>query len=93
MRDYDFSSTFRILTVERPRRELQDLLSSNGYTFLMRLAHFNEELWLNRDFLGEVKNRLGGAEALRRAIINLIPERLRNIMRLRNFSYTEHKFQ
>ena len=52
MEEFDFSRyTFRILTVERPKKELVELLTKNGYVFVMLLVRWGETLWVHKSFL------------------------------------------
>lgn len=41
------SYTIRILTIERPKTELRDLLEVNGYKQILRLSRFGETLWIH----------------------------------------------
>jgi len=46
MKDFPFELyTIRILTVERPNKNLKKLLTENGYVFLAELATWGEYLW------------------------------------------------
>ena len=52
MEQFEFSKyTFRILTVERPKKELVELLTKNGYVFVMLLAFWGDTLWVHNSFL------------------------------------------
>jgi len=59
MQDFPFDEyTFRIMTVERPKPELQRLLERNGYRMVMKLIFWGETLWIHKSFdipLEEVK--------------------------------------
>lgn len=37
--------TIRVLTIERPDKNLKSLLASKGYVFLKNLSYFGETLW------------------------------------------------
>lgn len=43
--------TIRVLTVERPKPRLKELLVSKGYIFLRPIANWGEELWVHHSFL------------------------------------------
>ena len=43
--------SFRVLTIERPKPDLKDLLQSNGYSFVRKLGTFGEELWYHPNHL------------------------------------------
>ncbi|CAJ1964949.1 unnamed protein product [Cylindrotheca closterium] len=48
MRDFPYESyTIHFLTVERPKPELQTILKSNGYQFVMMLIYWGETLWVH----------------------------------------------
>jgi hypothetical protein len=42
----------KLLTVERPKKELCDFLESHGYKNIQRLSSWGETLWAHTDFLG-----------------------------------------
>ena len=42
---------FRVLTVERPKPDLKQLLLSKGYIYKMRMSGFGEELWYHPDYI------------------------------------------
>lgn len=37
--------TFRVLTIERPKPDLQKLLKSKGYVYLQSLSDWGEQVW------------------------------------------------
>ena len=46
MKDFPFDKyTIRLLTVERPNKQLKELLTENGYIYLAELAPWGEYLW------------------------------------------------
>lgn len=49
--------SFDVLTVERPGDRLSSLLASHAYVFVGRTSHFDDELWMHRDFLQARFNR------------------------------------
>jgi len=59
MRDFPFGVyRFRVMTVERPKPELQRLLEGNGYVMVMKLVYWGETLWIHESFdisIDEVK--------------------------------------
>jgi len=49
MKDFPFDKyTIRVMTVERPNKELQNLLKENGYVYLAELATWGEFLWCHK---------------------------------------------
>lgn len=49
MRDFPFDRyVFKILTIERPKAELVELLQQNGYERLCEIATFGETLWVHQ---------------------------------------------
>ena len=44
----------RLMTVERPSVELQELLKSHGFQQIQRLARWGETLWTQKDVLPEL---------------------------------------
>ena len=49
MKDFPFEDyTIRLLTIERPSKELKSLLQSKGYSQLKRLAWWGETLWAHK---------------------------------------------
>lgn len=40
---------FNIMTIERPKNNLIQLLNEKGYEMLCRIAHFGETLWAHKD--------------------------------------------
>jgi len=49
MKDFPFDTyTIRVLTVERPNKELKALLESKGYLYLAELATWGEYLWCHK---------------------------------------------
>lgn len=52
MQDFPFKDyKIMILTVERPKLELQALLKSNGYVFISMLIEFGDTLWMHENSL------------------------------------------
>lgn len=46
MKDFPFEEyTIRLMTIERPSKELKNLLQSKGYSQLKKLAWWGETLW------------------------------------------------
>jgi hypothetical protein len=41
----------KIMTVERPDKEVQQHLEANGFKLMESLAHFGETLWIHNDFM------------------------------------------
>lgn len=49
MKDFAFDKyTIRLLSVERPNKKLQKLLTENGYIYLAELASWGEYLWCHK---------------------------------------------
>lgn len=49
MKDFPFDEyTIRVLTVERPNKNLKNLLTDNGYIYLAELATWGEFLWCHK---------------------------------------------
>ena len=49
MKDFPFDKyTIRVMTVERPNKQLQNLLKENGYIYLAELATWGEYLWCHK---------------------------------------------
>jgi hypothetical protein len=43
-----------IMTVERPDKELQLHLESNGFKLMGKISNFGETLWIHNDFMSGV---------------------------------------
>ena len=62
MKDFPFHQyTVKILTVERPKEDLQALLKENGYEFVKVISYFKETLWVHSSFKQELNLRRFGA--------------------------------
>ena len=49
MKDFPFDTyTIRVLTVERPNKQLQQLLTEHGYVYLAKIATWGEYLWCHK---------------------------------------------
>jgi len=52
MDDFPFDRyTFKILTVERPKPDLEANLKQNGYHFLRTISFFGETLWVHESYM------------------------------------------
>jgi hypothetical protein len=52
MKNFPFSSyRIKIMTVERPDKELQEHLEANGFNLMGNVSHFGESLWIHNDFM------------------------------------------
>jgi hypothetical protein len=49
--------TVRIITIERPKRALREMLEKNGYKLLRILSDFGETLWSHESATGELDVR------------------------------------
>jgi len=48
MGDFPFDKyTFKVMTIERPKPDLQEKLKQNGYEFLRKISGFGETLWVH----------------------------------------------
>lgn len=55
MKDFPFDKyTIKILTVERPKEDLQTLLKDKGYEFVKTISYFQETLWVHSSFKHEL---------------------------------------
>jgi hypothetical protein len=55
MKNFPFSSyRIKIITVERPDKELQEHLEANGFKLMGNVSHFGESLWIHNDFINEL---------------------------------------
>ena len=53
MKNFPLSSyQIKIMTVERPDKELQQHLEANGFKLMGDISHFGETLWIHNDFIG-----------------------------------------
>lgn len=50
---------FKVMTIERPRRELREKLTANGYTFIASLSIWGETLWIREELLNLSKTKIG----------------------------------
>ena len=58
MKDFPFEKyTIKILTVERPKEDLQALLREKGYEFIKTISYFQETLWVHSSFKDELDLR------------------------------------
>lgn len=58
MKDFPFDEyTVKILTVERPKEDLQALLKEKGYEFVKTISVFDETLWVHSSFKHELDLR------------------------------------
>ena len=49
MKSFPFDTyTIRVMTVERPNKQLKELLGENGYIFLAEMAPWGEYLWCHK---------------------------------------------
>jgi Methyltransferase FkbM domain len=53
---------FKVMTLERPKQSLQDLLVANGYVMLKKLSPFGETLWAHTATLPELDLKGAGIE-------------------------------
>lgn len=54
--------TIKILTVERPKQDLKDLLEQIGYVFLDTLSHFGEAIYCHKSVLRKLDFKSAGLE-------------------------------
>jgi hypothetical protein len=55
LRDFDFDRyTFQILTVERPKPELIELLTEKGYQLMCTISDFGETLWVSQTYMSSL---------------------------------------
>jgi hypothetical protein len=55
MKNFPLSSyRIKIMTVERPDKELQLHLMANGFKLMGEISHFGETLWIHNDFMSEL---------------------------------------
>eukprot|EP00947_MAST-08B_sp_MAST-8B-sp1_P000636 g636.t1 len=48
---------FKVLTVERPKKDLVAALTQHGYVLLRRNAHFNDQTWVDQTIMDEAMKR------------------------------------
>ncbi len=48
------SYQIKVMTVERPGKELQQHLEANGFKLMGHLSNFGETLWIHNDFMSEL---------------------------------------
>jgi hypothetical protein len=59
MQNFPFQSySFRFMSVERPKLDLQRLLESNGYTYIMHLVDFGDVLYVHESVLRDMSKDL-----------------------------------
>jgi hypothetical protein len=46
--------SFKVMTVERPKNDLKDLLLTNGYEYIRDLSLFKERLWVKKEYKSEL---------------------------------------
>ncbi len=55
MKNFPLSSyQIKVMTVERPGKELQQDLEANGFKLMGHLSNFGETLWIHNDFMSEL---------------------------------------
>jgi hypothetical protein len=54
--------SFKVMTVERPKPDLQDLLIANGYEYVRDICKFGETLWVKKEYKNELN--LGAIESM-----------------------------
>jgi hypothetical protein len=46
--------SFKVMTVERPKPDLQDLLIANGYEYVHHISKWGETLWVKKEYKSEL---------------------------------------
>jgi hypothetical protein len=76
MKDFPYHEyRFEALTIERPGKELSELLAANHYVLIGQTSLFDDELWLHEDF---VRSKFGGVKPSMHQLFTDVPNAVRS---------------